>query len=147
MFIIVVFSLGNDRPSGLLFFRARFTSFYTHASLLTAFVCFVVLFHSCCSHARVFVEILVHEFYISYSHTEWYLFFAKRHDWNGRRVVPCPKLFIIIKLFLIKGAKCIGIINFVPSVKIKEEMHFKQTPAKSIYFLSKSFYLHFTGKA
>ena len=27
-----------------------------------------VLFHSCCSHARVFGKTLMHEFYISYSH-------------------------------------------------------------------------------
>ena len=34
-------------------FRARFTSFDPRASLLTVFVCFFALFHSCCSHARV----------------------------------------------------------------------------------------------
>ena len=32
---------------------------------------------------------------ISYRHTEWYFFFAKRHDRCGRRVA-CPKLTIII---------------------------------------------------
>ena len=42
--IIIVFWLGCDRPSGL-FFRVRFASFYTHASLLTFFVYFFVLFH------------------------------------------------------------------------------------------------------
>ena len=30
------------------FFRDRFTSFHTHGSLLTFFVWFFVLFHSCC---------------------------------------------------------------------------------------------------
>ena len=34
----------------------------------TFFVCYVVLFHSCSSHARE--KTLVHEFLISYSHTE-----------------------------------------------------------------------------
>ena len=34
---------------------------------------FLISFHSCCSHARVFGKTLVHEFDISYSHTEWYL--------------------------------------------------------------------------
>ena len=62
LFIIIVFWLGCDRPSGLLFFRARFASFHTHASLLVFFVCFFILFHSCCSHARVFGKTLVHEF-------------------------------------------------------------------------------------
>ena len=33
---------------------------------------FFVLFHSCCSHARVFRKTPVHEFLISYSHTEWH---------------------------------------------------------------------------
>ena len=71
MFIIIVFWLGCDRPSGLHFFRARFASFHTHASLLTIFVCFFVLFRSCCSHARVY------EFPMSYSRTEWYLLFSR----------------------------------------------------------------------
>ena len=72
MFIIIVFGLGCDRPSGLLFFRARFTSFHTHASL-AFFVRYVILFNFCCSHARVFGKTLVHKFPMSYSHTEWYV--------------------------------------------------------------------------
>ena len=58
------------------FFRARFTSFHTHAYLLTFFICCFILFDSCCSHARVFGKTLLHEFFISYSHTEWYLPFS-----------------------------------------------------------------------
>ena len=61
MFIIIVFWLGCDRPSGL-FIRARCTFFHTHASLLYVFVCLIVLFHSCCSHAWVFGKTLLHEF-------------------------------------------------------------------------------------
>ena len=61
---------------GTFFFRARFTFFHTHASLLTFFVCLIVLFHSCCSHSRVFGKTLVHEFPISYSHTERYFLFS-----------------------------------------------------------------------
>ena len=57
------------------FFLARFTSFHTQAFLLAIFV--VTLFHSCCSHARVFGKTLAHEFPISYSHTEWYLHFSR----------------------------------------------------------------------
>ena len=60
MFISIVFWLINDRPSGPFFFRTRFTSFLTHAYLFTFFVRFCI-FHSCCSHARVFVRTLVHE--------------------------------------------------------------------------------------
>ena len=104
MFIHIVFWLSGDSPSGLPFFRARFTSFHTHASLLSVFVCLFVLFHSCCSHARVFWKILVHKFPISYSHTEWYFIFSlfgaeklnmpSRHyyshySWSGRNWT-CP---------------------------------------------------------
>ena len=49
-----------------IFFRARFALFHTHASLLTSFVCFFILFHSCCSNAQVFGKTLVHEFPVSY---------------------------------------------------------------------------------
>ena len=71
------------RPSGLLFsFVFRFSSFHTHASLLTFFVCFFILFHFFCSHARVFGKTRVHEFLISYSHTEWYLFFFQQCNYK-----------------------------------------------------------------
>ena len=76
MFIIIVFWLGYDRPSGL-FFRARFASFHTHASLLAFFLYFFILFNSCWSNARVFGKTLEHEFPISYSHTEWYFIFSR----------------------------------------------------------------------
>ena len=35
------------------------------------------LFHSCCPHTQVFGRTRVHEFLISYSHTEWCLFFSR----------------------------------------------------------------------
>ena len=35
-------------PSRLLFFRARCASFHIHSSHLIYFLCFFVLFHSCC---------------------------------------------------------------------------------------------------
>ena len=78
MFIIIAFWLGILLGQRDLFFCAHFASFHTHASLLIFFVCFSILFYSCCSHARVFGKTLMHEFPISYSHTEWYLLFL----WN-----------------------------------------------------------------
>ena len=74
MFIIIVFWLSTDRPAGLIFFLSRFASFHTHASLITVFVCFFILYDSCCSNPRVFWKTPVNEFPISNSHTEWYLF-------------------------------------------------------------------------
>ena len=66
---------------GTSFVRACFASFHSHSSLLTIFVCLIVLFRSCCSRAWVFGKTLVHEFPMSYSHTEWYLlFFARRNS-------------------------------------------------------------------
>ena len=67
MFINIVVLLFSDRPSGF-FFRARFIYFHTLAFLL-----FFVLVNSCCFYLRVFRKTLVHEFPISYSHTEWYI--------------------------------------------------------------------------
>ena len=64
-FIIIVFWLGCDRPSGLLLFVPAVLF-----SILTPLFCVSssVLFHSCCSHAWVFGKTLVHEFPVSYSH-------------------------------------------------------------------------------
>ena len=70
MCFIIVFWLGSDCPSGLLFFHVRFTSFHTHASLFTLFVCFFILFRS-----RVVGKTLVHEFPISHSHINGTFFF------------------------------------------------------------------------
>ena len=75
MFIIIVFWVGRDSCWDYIFLGARFTSFHTPASLLTVF-CFFILFYSCFSHSPVFGKTLVHEFLISYSHTEWYLFLS-----------------------------------------------------------------------
>ena len=75
-FYYYCFWLGCDRPSGL-FSSSRFASFYTHAILLTFFVCFLILFYSYCSHARVFARTFVHEFPNSNSHTHWYRHFSR----------------------------------------------------------------------
>ena len=79
-FIIIVFWIGNNRPSGFLFtfVPALLLSILTPLLILTKFVCFFILFHSCCSHAKVFGKTLVHEFHISSSRTEWYLFFFRQ---------------------------------------------------------------------
>ena len=57
-----------------LFFISCKLCFFPY-SRLSCFFCFFVLFHSCCSHARLFGKTLVNEYHISYIHTEWYLFF------------------------------------------------------------------------
>ena len=77
---------------GTSFFRARFASFHSHASLLTIFFCFFILFHSCCSHARVFGKTLLPEFPISYSHTEWYLIFLRNDMIEIFQVSPVNKV-------------------------------------------------------
>ena len=84
----------TDGPSG---FCARFTE-DTRTSLLTAFVCFFILFYSCCSHVRLFGKTPVHEFHSSYSHTDWHFFF-KRHYGNGRRVAWQKLTILIIILY------------------------------------------------
>ena len=73
MFINIIFWEGILIGRVDFLFRARFTSFHTHASI---FFSFFVLFHSFCFLARVFLKTLSHVFLISCSHkahTEWYL--------------------------------------------------------------------------
>ena len=73
MFIIIVFWLGCDRPSGL-FFCARFASFHTHTSLLSSSVS--LSYFMLAVTMREFGKTLVHEFPISYNHPEWYFIFS-----------------------------------------------------------------------
>ena len=74
MFISIVFWLGRDRPSALALFRARFTSFHTRASLtfIVSLSYFILAF---LMDERLWKH--VHEFHISYSHTEWYPTFSR----------------------------------------------------------------------
>ena len=87
-FIIIVFRLGCDRPSGLLLFVPAVLF-----SILTPLFCpsssVSVLFHSCCSHAWLFGKTLFHEFPVSNSHTEWYisLFGAREHKHAQRTLL------------------------------------------------------------
>ena len=61
------------RVDRIYFFLVRCDYIHIHSPLLTFFLCFFILFQSCCSHAQVFGRTLVHEFPIFYSHTEWNL--------------------------------------------------------------------------
>ena len=70
LFIIIIFWLGSDRLSGLLSCPLYFSPYSRLSSYRLPLS--IVLFQSCCSHARVFGKTLVHEFPIFYSHTEWY---------------------------------------------------------------------------
>ena len=80
--IIIVFSLGRDRPSGL-FLRARSTSFHTHASLLTFFVCcFISFLLFLCLSVWENTCAWVPHFLLPYWMVPY--FFAKRDDLLGR---------------------------------------------------------------
>ena len=69
LFIIIVFWLGIDRPVRLSFLS--YPVYFFSSSHLSSYLLFpIVLFHSCCSHARVFGKTLVHEFPISCIHSE-----------------------------------------------------------------------------
>ena len=96
LYLLLLFWLRCDRPSGLHFFRVRFASFRAHSSLLAFFLCFFIFFHSCCSRARVFGKTLVHEFPISYSHTEWYLFFFRQRNYSCTMCIRIEKLEIVM---------------------------------------------------
>ena len=128
LFIIIVFWFGCDRPSGLLFLRAHFAYFHTHASLLAFFVCFFILFHSCCSYARVFGKTLLHEFPVSYSHTEWYLLFRSVKAMNNLKLSAIKQiLLLLLIMFSIRGGWMI--CNFLII-----EVHFVFVNLISLYF-------------
>lgn len=87
---------GNGRPElqlgrqGFLFFVPLF--FFPHIkSSLTYLLCFVDLFHTCCSHSPVFQRTLSHEYNISYSHSYGSCFFAKRNCPCLGRSFACQK--------------------------------------------------------
>ena len=76
LFIIIVFWLGCDRPSGLLLFVPALLFFVLtplfqppSSVSLSYFILAVPM--------PVFGKTLVHEIPISYSHTEWYLLFFR----------------------------------------------------------------------
>ena len=74
--MFIVFWLDSDRPSGLFFLCSLYFFPYSRlSSCRLRLSC--ILFQSCCSHARVLGKILLHEFPISYSHTESYLLFSR----------------------------------------------------------------------
>ena len=109
MFIFIEFLLGSDRPSALLFHLHLLYFFLTHASL-AFFFCFFIFFHSCCSHVWVVGKTLMHEFLISYSHTEWYLLFLTMQttsshvysEWKGM-YLKYLFLYILEKTVLTKA--------------------------------------------
>ena len=122
MFIIIIFSFRCDRPSGLIcFVPMHFISFHTHASPLTIFVCFFIVFHSWCFHSRVFGKTLVHEFQISYTHTEWFLLFSR-----GEIVLAWPKLRLSKSnhTTTIHTSRCSIMIDFTPHVYIHMQIFF-----------------------
>ena len=86
MFISIVFWLGFDRPSGFLFsVPALLLSILKPLFLPSSSVSFII-FHSVCSHAWEFGKTLVHEFPISYSHTNGASFFRQRNYMRTRDV-------------------------------------------------------------
>ena len=101
VFIIIVFWLGSDRPSGLLsYMPALFLSTLTPP--FSYRLCLFILFHSCCSHARVFGKTLVHEFPCPIAILNGtFFFFSKRHDRN----VAYQKQTIITIIIIFLGPK------------------------------------------
>ena len=88
MFINIVYLCGSDRPFGLLYIVPAV--FLPISSLLAFFVCLFVLFHSSCSHARVFGKTLAHDFVTSYRHTDRYFIlslFGARETKHAQRTI------------------------------------------------------------
>ena len=94
LFIIIIFWLGYDRQSGLFFLSPL--CFCLHSRLSSYLLRLFILFRSCCSHARVFRKTWVHEFPISYSHTEWYLLFFWQCNYKCTMFIRSEKLEIVV---------------------------------------------------
>ena len=60
------------------FFLSCMLYFFPYSRFSYYLVHLFILFHSCCFHAWVIGKTPVHEFPISYCHTEWYLLFFER---------------------------------------------------------------------
>ena len=73
--ILIVSDYSEVCRTSFFFCDALLFSIHTHAALLTYFVCFFVLFRSCCSHVRVFGKTFVHEttFPIAILNVTWLL--------------------------------------------------------------------------
>ena len=80
---------------GQHFFSARCASFHIHSTLLTFFICFLVLFNLCCSDAQLFGQTLEHECHISYSHTDWYMLFRSAKALKNWERSSVNKLIIL----------------------------------------------------
>ena len=97
MLIIILFRLGSDRPSGLLFILCLLYFFpYSRlcSFLLLLFLCLIsFLLFPCASvweNTRT-----VHEFPISYCHIEWYLFFSPQCNYKCSMCIRSEKLEIV----------------------------------------------------
>ena len=131
MFIFIAFWFGRFRPPGLLFS-------FMPVCLLTFFVCFFILFHSCCSHARVFGKARLHEFHISHSYIEWCLLFFRQCNYKCTMCIRSEKLELVkhsqtwttklnllwIALFRHWGTRSLSLVSELRSVvqrpKLKE---------------------------
>ena len=90
------------------FFLSYLLYFFSYAGLFSSFfVCLIVLFLSCCSHARVFRKTLLYEFSISYSHTELFFLFGARGKHAQRTLLSALFLKWPFKPFNVRK------INFV----------------------------------
>ena len=74
--LLLYFLFGSDRPAGLLSFVPALLLSILALHFLHSSSVFLILFHSCCSHAQVFGKTLEHDFPMSYNHTEWYFLFS-----------------------------------------------------------------------
>ena len=131
MFIIIVFWLGSERASDF-FFSCPFYLF--PYSRLSSFRLrgFIILFHACCSHARVFGKTRLHELPITYIAMLNGLpsLFSKRRDRNCRSVAS----EILTKyIYIYNNNNWFATYNYVihplrelPAFIFRNLVHFKQ---------------------
>ena len=106
MFIIMYFYQDVIGSRDFFFVPAFLLSVLKLLFLLSLSVSLIILFHSCCSHAQVFWKTLVHEFPISYSHTEWYLHLSRGEIVLALAEASPIKIYSYYTYFILYNASC-----------------------------------------
>ena len=127
-------------------FSCPFCFFHAHASLLTSFIClFLYLISFLLFPCQMFGKTLVHEFPISYSHTEWYFFFRSVKAMNNWKRSAIKQILLLLLLKTIQSdliylkIKCDG-LPIYRVLTYSFALSLFSLPVKVLFLISQSRY-------